>query len=99
MDINIGITVTITLLASSGFWAFLQWLLSTVKGRKNAEKKALLALLHDRLYTELSVLLANDTVSRSDYENINYLYAPYKELKGNGTCEKMYNDLQKKKIR
>ena len=97
--VNIIVTIIITMLASSGFWAFIQWTLTCVRDKKSAEKSALLALLHDRLYYEIGRMLSEDTVKRDDYENITYLYKPYKQLGGNGTCEKMYMDLQKKEIR
>ena len=95
---EIVLTIIITTVASSGFWAFLQWVLQNKKDKKSVEKSALLALLHDRLYFELGNLLSEETIKRTDYENVTYLYTPYKKLGGNGTCEKMYMDLQKKEI-
>lgn len=55
-----------------------------------AEKKMLLGLGRDRLYEKLEACLARGYTTADELENIEALYVPYRELGGNGTCERMY---------
>lgn len=87
MEIIIAITTSI--LASSGLWAFI----TTKMNRKSALEYGVKALLHDRIYYECEKRLKQDSITREDYENLQYLYKPYKELGGNGTCEKLMHDV------
>lgn len=87
MEIIIAITTSI--LASSGLWAFI----TTKMNRKSALEDGVKALLHDRIYYECEKRLKQDSITREDYENLQYLYKPYRELGGNGTCEKLMHDV------
>ena len=84
-------TIILSVIASSGFWTFLQVALN----KKSTEKKALLALLHDRLYEGCQEVIAKKSVSAEDYENLMYLYMPYKAMGGNGTCERLMTEVEK----
>ena len=93
------ISIVISVIASSGFWAFLQYTLQARRDRKSVERSALLALLHDRLYSEMSNLMDQQQISKGIYENLVYLYNPYIKLGGDGTCEKMFADISKKELK
>ena len=55
-----------------------------------AERQAILALLHDRLYQSCGYYLRREWASEEDKRNLDYLYEPYPALGGNGTCHTMY---------
>ena len=93
------ISIIIAVIASSGFWTFLQWYMDHKKARHSTEREALLALLHDRLYTEMDKLIEEDHIPKNVYENLVYLYKPYVKLGGNGTCEKMFQDISKRELK
>lgn len=63
------------------------------------ERKALKALLHDRIYDECSRVLSEGEVTSEDYTNLLYLYQPYRELGGNGVCEKLMGSVEKLAIK
>ena len=93
---EIGVTILITLLASSGFWTCINMLMvNSIKKqqKKSVNYKALLALLHDRLYYLLEKYIKEGAISSDEYDNIMYLYTPYKEMGGNGTCERLMKEL------
>lgn len=85
-------TAVVSVLASSGFWAF--W--SKKREDKSSRTKLLVGLAHDRIMQSGRFYLDRGWISYDEYENLHdYLYTPYKELGGNGSAERMMNNLQK----
>lgn len=58
---------------------------------RKAIKAGLLAILHDRLYTECSRCLAQGSIDTDAMRNLEYLYRSYHALGGNGTGTELYN--------
>ena len=73
------ITITCTLLASSGFWAYIQ-----KRGNaSNAEKRLLIGLAHDRIIWLGMQYIERGWISQDEYENLHdYLFIPYSEAGG-----------------
>lgn len=92
-DILIIIITSVTsILASGGFWAYLQ---SRPK-KEQAADKMLLGLAHDRIMYLASLYLSKGSITKDQYENLHkYMYIPYKELGGNGMIDKMMRDIDK----
>lgn len=91
--------IIVSVIASSGFWTFLQYGITARKTQKSVDRRALLALLHDRLYNLLSEYIHQGHISREDYENIIYLYEPYLDMGGNGTCARLIDEVKKLPIK
>lgn len=89
MEVIIAIITSV--FASSGLWTFI----STKSNRRMMLEEGVKALLHDRIYSECEKRIGSDSISRDDYENLQYLYRPYRELGGNGTCERLMNEINK----
>ncbi|MCC8044182.1 MAG: hypothetical protein LIP12_01625 [Clostridiales bacterium] len=98
------VTVLTAVLASSGCWSVILYIVQKRDKKKDtntAEKKMLLALAHDRLYYLLGDILTEQQdgkrkgVTREEFENIKILYDGYKGLGGNGTCERLYKEVEK----
>lgn len=86
------ITVTCAVLASSGFWSLLQ----KRHNGKSAESKMLIGLGHDRIITLGLEYLERGSITEDEYDNLyNYLYVPYKEMGGNGSAERIMNEVAK----
>lgn len=94
-SINILVTLIGSLLASTGFWTFM----SKHVGNNGVNKKQnnmLIGLAHDRIIELGMKYLEIGYITADEFENLyKYLYMPYKELGGNGTAEKMINDIKK----
>lgn len=89
--IQMLITAVITVLASSGFWAFWQ----QKHEDKSSHTKLLIGLAHDRIMQSGRYYLERGWMSLDEYENLyDYLYTPYKELGGNGTAERIIGRLK-----
>ena len=88
MEIWVPVLVTVltTLIASSGFWAYMQ--------RRNEGKSATSKLLMGLAYAKITVLgmgyIERGWITRDEFEDFRrYLYDPYKELGGNGVGERI----------
>ena len=99
LDISDIINIVIAVVASTGFWTFIQALVATRRQKKSAAGNAMLALLHDRLYYLMQEYISKGSITADEYENITYLYVPYKKLGGNGTCERLLKEVEKLRIR
>lgn len=79
------ITILLTVLASGGFWSFLQYR----SERANNWNKLTLGLAHDRIVSLADKYIARGYITREEYENVHdYLYVPYHACRGNGTGDK-----------
>lgn len=87
--------IILAIFASTGFWAFVTTMIQRHDTSKNARDKIILGLAHDRICELAKEYILEGEVSQSDYESLHdYLYAPYKELGGNGTAEKLMNEVK-----
>lgn len=86
------ITITCSVLASQGLWAFIQ-----SKDRKqDAKTRLLVGLAHDRIMALGSMYIERGYITIDEYENLNnYLFEPYTENRGNGSAAKMMADVRK----
>jgi len=89
------LTILASTLASTGLWTLINNIYMNKSKKKTTQDKALLALLHDRIYFLCEEHIDSEKISPDDYENLLYLYGPYKELGGNGMCEKLMEQIKK----
>ncbi len=91
-----ALTVLAAVLASSGFWAFLQR-----RGeRKDVRAQMLMGLAHDRILFLGRSYVSRGYVTQAEYENLyKYLYQPYRRLGGNGTAERIMKEVERLPLR
>ena len=93
MEQNYIVVFTTIIFASTGFWTFVTKLWETKYRKKSAVTRAVLALLHDKLYYLCEKQINTfGNITADELENLTYLFEPYKEMGGNGTCEHLYNE-------
>lgn len=93
------VTIICAVLASSGFWAFLQ----KRQERKAAENKQttvetqmLIGLAHDRIMYLGMSYIERGYVTSDEYENLyEYLYQPYEKMGGNGSAKRVMTEVNK----
>lgn len=94
--IQMIITIVCSVAASSGFWAYL----AKRNESKDMKTQMLLGLGHDRIMTLGMSYIKRGWITDDEYENINdYLYEPYKLLGGNGSAERVMDEVRKLEIR
>lgn len=92
-------TIVVSIVASTGFWTFLNAIIQNKQKSKSVNRKALLALLHDKLYTTAEEIIRNGTVTVDQLDNLNYLITPYFDMGGNGLCKRLYEEVLKLPIK
>ena len=85
-------TIVLAVLASSGFWAFLQFLLS----KKDLKTQMLMGLGHDRIVYLGLKYIERGYITVDEYENLyEYLYKPYEKMGGNGSAARIMEEVKK----
>lgn len=80
------VTIFTTILASSGFWAFIMKRMD----KKSSETKLLLGLACDRIVHLGMTYIDRGWITKDEYETLHdYLWLPYKECGGNGTAARV----------
>lgn len=94
--IELVVTIICSVLASSGFWAVIQYFIN----RNDSSNKLLLGLAHDRIMSLGKHYIKRGYITVEEYENlITYLYTPYKARGGNGSAEMIIQQVLKLEIR
>lgn len=93
--VGIFIAVVTSVIASSGFWAWLQ----NRNSNKDWKTKLLVGLAHDRIVYLGMQHVEKGEITQDEYENLHdYLYVPYEKLGGNGTAKKVMDEVSKLRI-
>ena len=86
------ITVACSVIASSGFWAFLM----QRRDGKDVKAKMLMGLAHDRIMFLATSYVERGFITADEYENLHdYLFVPYEKLGGNGTAKRIMMEVDK----
>lgn len=94
--IQMIITVVCAVIASSGFWAYI----TRRSDRKDVKTEMLIGLGHDRIVYLGMCYIERGYITQDEYENLfDYLYKPYKKMGGNGSAERIMNEVNKLPIR
>lgn len=94
--LELVITIICSVLASSGLWTYI----SKKTEQKDLKTEMLIGLGHDRIVQLGMVYIERGWITQDEYENLNdYLYKPYKKLGGNGSAEKVMQDVSKLPMR
>lgn len=90
------ITVVCSVIASSGFWAYI----SQRANKKDIKTEVIIGLGHDRIVYLGLKYIEQGSITQDEYENLyNYLYQPYRKMGGNGSAERIMNEVNKLPIR
>ena len=97
------LTIVIAVFTCSGFWAYL----ISRREKKDREKQKeeeknsasslmLVGLGHDRIIYLSMKYIERGWISNDEYEDLmNYLYLPYKKMGGNGTAERIIEEVKR----
>ena len=81
--------------ASSGFWAFIM----KKSDKDKARDKLLLGLACDRIVQLGMAYIERGSITKDEYETLHdYLWIPYRDSGGDGTAERVMNEVAKLKI-
>jgi hypothetical protein len=90
--LQLVITIIGSVLASSGFWAFMQ----KRNESKDVRSQMLIGLAHDRIMYLGMGYIERGWITQDEYENLyEYLYKPYEKLGGNGSAKRVMMEVNK----
>lgn len=90
------VSVFCAVVASSGFWAFLQ----KRHDKKDAKSELLIGLAHDRIVYLCMKHIERGWITQDEYENLRtYLYEPYEKNGGNGSAKRLMTEVDRLPIR
>lgn len=90
------ITIVVAVFASSGFWLFIQTVWTTRKKKQSAEDRLLMGIGFSKI-TDIGLkYIERGWVTKDEYHDLNkYLYEPYRDMGGNGTAERIMEQVRK----
>lgn len=90
--IQMALTVVCAVIASSGFWAYIQ----KRSEKKDVKTQMLVGLAHDRILFLGMSYVERGFITRDEYENLyEYLYRPYEKMGGNGSAKRVMQEVNK----
>lgn len=99
MQPEIIITLVVAIFGSTGFWSVINLIIQKREQKKSAETKAIVALLHDRIYSLCADMLEKGYITTKEHSNLEFLYKPYIALGGNGTARIMKEQVDNLEIK
>mgnify|MGYP007130623860 FL=1 len=91
MHIDIIVTLIVAVFGSTGFWTWVQ----TRNKKKSAETRLLLGLAYSEIINRADACISRGWVEVDEYNELDrYLYRPYAEMGGNGTAQKLMNEVR-----
>ena len=87
-------TIVVAMFASTGFWALVNNTFQSFREKKSVERQALLGLLHEQLMYKCNYYIKLGFIRPEEFEDLEkYIYTPYRALGGNGTGERIWNEV------
>ena len=92
MHLDIIVTLAVAVFGSTGFWS---WVQSRGK-KKSAEARLLLGIAYSEIIRRSEHYIHQGYIAVDEYNELNrYLYEPYRDLGGNGTAQKLMDEVRK----
>ena len=100
MEKEVIIALVVAVFGSTGLWTLVSTIWQAKSKKISVEGKMLRGLAHDRICELGSKYLRQGDITKDEFENLHeYLFVPYHELGGNGTAEKIMEDVKRLPIR
>lgn len=91
MHIDIIVTLAVAVFGSTGFWT---WLMTRTK-KKSAEVRLIMGLAYSEIIRRSEHYLRRGYIDTDEYNELNrYLFEPYQEMGGNGTAQKLMDEIK-----
>ena len=84
----------IAVLGGSGVWELIKFEVEKHKKKLSDEQKLMLGIAHDRIWSLGGQYLRRKGITKSELDNLERIAVPYLSSGGNGTGEKIWNDVK-----
>lgn len=96
MNTETILTIAGIVLASSGLWKFIETIWTTKYHKQTAEEKLLLGLAFNRIIEISHRYIDKGWIDVDEYQELSkYLFTPYKDAGGDGTAQKLIDEVEK----
>ena len=96
MNTGLIITIVTATLASSGLWSLILYIVQKRDEKKDSLTRLILGLAYREITELCFTYIQRGYITKDEYEDlIKYLFSPYKELGGDGTAEKLIDEVKK----
>ncbi|MBO4543526.1 MAG: hypothetical protein J5725_10150 [Bacteroidales bacterium] len=100
MEKDVILALVAAVFGSTGLWTLVSTIWQHRSKKISTEGKMLRGLAHDRICELGSRYLKQGYITKDQYENLHdYLFIPYHDLGGNGTAEKITEDVKRLPIK
>lgn len=97
---EIILTIVLTLFASSGFWTFVLNVITSKQRNDSSERRMMLGLGYAKIHDLCTNYIDRGYITSDEYKDLEkYLYSPYSDMGGNGTCERLMKEVNKLPIK
>lgn len=91
MTVELIVALFVAIFGSTGFWT---WLMNRNK-KQTDESKLLMGLAYSEIIRRCERYIDRGFVSTDEYHELHkYLYDPYKSMGGDGTAERLMNEVR-----
>ena len=92
MHTDIIVTLVVAIFGSTGFWT---WLINRNK-KKSATSRLLLGIAYSEIIRRCDHYIKAGHIDIDEYNELNrYLFEPYAEMGGDGTAQKLMDEVKK----
>lgn len=89
---TIILTIIGAVFASQGFWTWLQ----SRNSNKSAQAKLIMGLAFAEICRKSEAYIERGEITKDEYQDLEkYLYKPYRDMGGDGTAERLMEEVQK----
>ena len=97
---DLGTKIILAIIGSTGFWTVLcsavQGAVQRKRKKKSAETRLMMGMAYDRIIEQAEACIRRGWVSPDEYKDlVRYYYEPYKELGGDGTAERLMEQVKR----
>ena len=94
--ITVIVTIAVAIFGSTGFWT---WIIHT-RSKKSNETKLIMGIAYRSIIEQAEKHIERGYIEPDEYNELNrYLYEPYRAMGGNGTAEKLMNEVKNLPVR
>ncbi len=95
MDKTIIVAV-LAIFASAGFWSFI----TKMTDKKSAKARLLMGIAYHNICDLCLMYIHRGSISADEYADLKkYFYQPYRDMGGNGVCERLMNEVDRLPIK
>ena len=91
MHWDIIVALVAAIFGSTGFWSYVQ----NRSKKKSAEARLLMGIAYSEIIRRCEHYIKRGHIETDEYNELNkYLFTPYSEMGGNGTAQKLMNEVR-----